>query len=95
MEKKSKKPIKKIKPRLIIVSSSTSSSKRAKTLKKASSSKKNKSIKKPKKLNKPPILLVEATPSPSENEKIDLKMCYNQLKVQCGRIHTTIKCKIN
>ena len=80
MEKKSKKPIKKIKPRLIIVSSSTSSSKRAKTLKKASSSKKNKSIKKPKKLNKPPILLVEATPSPSENEKIDLKIS-EQLEV--------------
>jgi NAD-dependent DNA ligase/DNA polymerase/3'-5' exonuclease PolX len=74
MEKKQKKPVKKIKPRLIIVSSSTSSSKRVKTLKKPVSPKKNKSLKKPKKINKAPILLVEATPSPSENEKIDLKI---------------------
>jgi NAD-dependent DNA ligase/DNA polymerase/3'-5' exonuclease PolX len=74
MEKKSKKPSKKIKPRLIIVSSSTSSSKRAKSLKKVSSSKKNKSLKKPKKIKKAPILLIEATPSPSKNEKIDLKI---------------------
>lgn len=80
MEKKQKKPIKKIKPRLIIVSSSSSSSKRVKTLKKPVSSKKNKSLKKPKKINKAPILLIEATPSPSENEKIDLKIS-EELKV--------------
>lgn len=55
----------KMKQTLIIVSSS-SSSKREKTLRKTSPSKKNKTIK------KPPIFLVEATPS--ENEKIDLKI---------------------
>jgi len=70
MDKKKKKQNKtnKMKPRLIIVSSS-SSSKREKTLRKASPSKKNKTIKK---IKQKPILLVEATPS--ENEKIDLKI---------------------
>jgi NAD-dependent DNA ligase/DNA polymerase/3'-5' exonuclease PolX len=62
-----KKKNKNAKPRLVVVSSS-SSSKREKTLRKAVPSKK-KTIKKIKKL---PILLVEATPS--ENEKIDLKI---------------------
>lgn len=56
------------KPRLVIVSSS-SSSKREKTLRKPATSKKNKTIKK---IKKHPIILVEATPS--ENEKIDLKI---------------------
>jgi len=68
MERKKQKQNKKIKPRLVIVSSS-SSSKREKTLRKTSSSKKNKTIKK---IKKSPIFLVEATPS--ENEKIDLKI---------------------
>jgi len=68
MDKKNlKKKNKNVKPRLVIVSSS-SSSKREKTLRKAVSSKK-KTIKK---IKRPPLLLVEATPS--ENEKIDLKI---------------------
>ncbi len=68
IKKKKQNKTNKMKPRLIIVSSS-SSSKREKTLRKASPSKKNKTIKK---IKQKPILLVEATPS--ENEKIDLKI---------------------
>ena len=68
MERKKQNQNKKIKPRLVIVSSS-SSSKREKTLRKVSPSKKTKTIKK---IKKPPIFLVEATPS--ENEKIDLNI---------------------
>jgi NAD-dependent DNA ligase/DNA polymerase/3'-5' exonuclease PolX len=67
-KKQKQKQNKKIKPRLVIVSSS-SSSKREKTLRKAVLSKKTKTIKK---IKKSPIILVEATPS--ENEKIDLKI---------------------